>query len=180
MRKIVLTFGFAAGAVLVVMMSLTMPFHEQIGYDKALIVGYTSMVLAFLMVFFGVRSYRENVGGGRVSFGRALSVGLLITLIASACYVAGWEVISHTYMTDYMDKYAAHEIEKAKASGATEAQVAEQARQMAQFQEAYRNPVFNVAMTLIEPLPVGILFAFVAAGTLRRKRARAEEVEPTS
>ena len=111
MRKIVLTFGFAAGAVLVVMMSLTMPFHEQIGYDKALIVGYTSMVLGFLMVFFGVRSYRENVGGGLLSFGRALAVGLLITLIASACYVAGWEVISHTYMTDYMDKYASHEIE---------------------------------------------------------------------
>ena len=64
MRKIVLTFGLAAGSILAAMMLLTLPFQERIGYDKGLIVGYTSMVLAFLMVFFGVRSYRENVGGG--------------------------------------------------------------------------------------------------------------------
>ena len=39
------------------------------------------MVLAFLMVFFGVRSYRDNVAGGHVTFGRAFKVGLLITLV---------------------------------------------------------------------------------------------------
>ena len=28
-------------------------------------IGYPTMVLAFLMVYFGVRSYRDNVAGGR-------------------------------------------------------------------------------------------------------------------
>ena len=45
-------------------------------------------LMAFLMVYFGVKSYRDNVAGGRVTFGRALQVGLLITVLASACYVA--------------------------------------------------------------------------------------------
>ena len=93
MRKIVLTFGLIAGAMLSVMMLLTMPFHDQIGYDKSMVIGYTSMVLAFLMIFFGVKSYRDNVSGGRVSFGKAFQIGMLITLIATACYVATWQVV---------------------------------------------------------------------------------------
>ena len=173
MRKIVLTFGLAAGAVLAAMMLLTLPFQERIGFEKGLIVGYTSMVLALLMVFLGVRSYRENVGGGGVTFGRALVVGLLIAAIASVCYVGAWEVISHQFMPDFADKYAARAIEKAKASGATDAQVAEQIRQMSGLKEMYKNPLIRYSLTLIEPLPVGILFALVAAGTLRRKGSQA-------
>jgi hypothetical protein len=60
-------------------------------FDNSLIIGYTSMVLAFLMIFAGIKSYRDNVADGTVSFGRALVIGLLITLVASACYVATWE-----------------------------------------------------------------------------------------
>jgi hypothetical protein len=170
MRKIVLTFGLLSGAVLALMMVLALVFKEQIGFDKGLVVGYTSMVLAFLMVFAGVKSYRDNVGGGRISFGRAFVVGLLISLIGTACYVATWEVVYFNFMPDYMDKYAEYEIGKAKSAGATEAQIAEKAKQMAEFNEAYKNPLVNIAYTTIEPLPVALVFTLVAAGVMSRKR----------
>jgi Protein of unknown function (DUF4199) len=170
MRKIVLTFGLIAGAVLSAMMSVSMAFHDRIGFNSGLIIGYTSMVLAFLMVFVGVKAYRDNVAGGRVSFGRAFTVGLLITVIASCCYVATWEVIYFRFMPDFADKYAASSIERAKRSGATKAQLAERTKQMEQFKEMYRNPLVNIAYTIIEPLPVGLVFTLVAAGVLSRKR----------
>ena len=173
MRKIVLTFGLIAGAILSVMMLITLPFHDQIGFDKGLVIGYTTMVLAFLMVFFGVKSYRDNVGGGRVTFGRAFLVGLLITLVASVCYVATWQVIYYRFMPDYLDKYAAYSVAKARKSGASDAKIAAQVKEMAEFQEMYKNPLVNVAFTLLEPLPVGILFTLVTAGVMSRKR-RAE------
>ena len=81
MKKTVLTFGLIAGAILSAMMLITLPFHDAIGWERGEIVGYTSMVLAFLLVFFGVRSYRDNVGGGRVGFGRAFAVGSLIAVV---------------------------------------------------------------------------------------------------
>jgi hypothetical protein len=171
MRKIVLTFGFIAGAILSVMMLVTIPFHDRIGFDwGGLVIGYTSMVLAFLMVFVGVRSYRDNVAGGSVTFGRALKVGLMIMAIASTCYVATWEVIYYEVTPDFMDKYAAYTIDKAKKAGATEAQIVEKTKEMSDFKEAYRNPLVNIAYTLIEPLPVGLLFAFAAAWVHSRKR----------
>ena len=170
MRKIVLTFGLISGAILSAMMLITVPFQDQIGFDKGAIIGYTTMVLAFLMVFFGVKSYRDNVAGGKVTFGRAFTVGLLITAVASICYVATWEVIYYELAPDFGDKYAAHAIEKAKISGATDAQIAEQTKQMAQFKEMYKNPLVNIAYTMLEPLPVGILFTLVTAVVLSRKR----------
>ena len=53
-------------ALMAIFMFATMPFIDKIGFDKGLIVGYTSIVLAFILVFFGIRSYRENVNGGVV------------------------------------------------------------------------------------------------------------------
>jgi hypothetical protein len=170
MRRIVLTFGLIAGALLSVMMLITLPFHDEIGFDRSAIVGYTTMVLAFIMVFFGVRSYRDNVAGGTVSFGRAFMVGLLITAIASVCYVATWELVGQRLAPDYVEKYAAYSVEKVRKSGATEAQIAAKKQEMAEFNEMYKNPVMNIAFTFLEPLPVGLLFTLVAAGVLSRKR----------
>ena len=121
MKKTVWTFGLISGVILSIMMAATVPFHDGISYDRAMIIGYTTMVLSFLLIFFGVRSYRDNVGGGRVGFGRAFAVGTLIAVIASVCYVATWEVIYYKFMPDYMDKYAARSIEQIKKSGASSA-----------------------------------------------------------
>lgn len=170
MRKIILTFGFLAGGVLAVMMCITIPFQDQIGADHSLIIGYTTMVLAFIMIFFGVRSYRDNVAGGTVKFGRALVVGLSITLIATACYVATWEVLFFNFFPDFADKYAATTVERVKKSGASAETIAATTKQMDDFKTSYKNPLINIAYTTIEPLPVGILFAFVAAGVMSRKR----------
>lgn len=172
MRKIVLTFGLIAGAILSAMMLITLPFLDEIGFDKGAIIGYTTMVLAFLMVFFGVRSYRDNVAGGSVTFGRAFTVGLMITAVATVCYVATWELIYYKLAPDFVDKYAAYTVEKAKKSGATDAQIAAKTKEMTEFKEMYKNPLVNIAFTLLEPLPVGILFTLVAATVLSRKRRR--------
>jgi Protein of unknown function (DUF4199) len=168
MTRIVLTFGLIAGAVMAATLLATLPFQDQTGFDRGAIVGYTSMVLAFLMVFFGVRSYRDTVAGGAVTFGQAFKVGLLITVVATACYVVTWEIVYYTAMPDFLDKYTAYALEKARQSGATETALATQAKEMADFAQLYRNPLVNVAFTVLEPLPVGLVFTLVSAGVLRR------------
>ena len=168
MRKIVLTFGLIAGAILSVMMLIQ--FQFQIGFDNGAIIGYTTMVLAFLMVFFGVRSYRDNVAGGSVTFGRAFGVGLLITIVASVCYVATWQFVYYRLVPDFGDKYAAYAVEKAKKSGATDAQVAAKTREMTELNQMLKKPLVNIALTFLEPLPVGILFTLITAVALSRKR----------
>jgi hypothetical protein len=84
MKRTVWTFGLISGAVMAAFMVATVPFVGDHGL-KDLIVGYAGMVAAFLLVYFGVRSCRDNVLGGTISFGRAFSVGILIAAIASLC-----------------------------------------------------------------------------------------------
>ena len=170
MQKIVLTFGLIAGAILSAMMLLTLPFMDKIGFDKSEIIGYTTMVLAFLMVYFGVRSYRDNVAGGSVTFGRAFLVGLLITFVASACYVATWQVVYYKIAPDFGEKYTAYAVDKAKKSGASEEKIAATKKEMSEFMELYKNPFVNIAISFIEPLPVGLMFTLVSAWVLSRKR----------
>lgn len=176
MKKIVWTFGTISGVIISAMMLATVPFVDQIGFDRTAVIGYTSMVLAFLLIFFGVRSYRDNVAGGTVSFGRALKVGALIAAVASGWYVATWQVVYRTITPDFMEKYQAHSLEKARADGESEAQLAKRRADMEKFGEWYKNPVFNVAMTFLEPLPVALVMALVTAGVLSRRRKGEEEV----
>ena len=117
MKRTVLTFGLISGAILSAMMLITLHFQDAIGFDKGEIVGYTTMVVAFLLIFFGVRSYRDNVAGGTVRFGRAFAVGALIGAVASLCYVATWEVVYFKFTPDFTTKYQAHLLDKARASG---------------------------------------------------------------
>ena len=170
MKKIVLTFGLIAGAILSAMMLITLPFHDTIGFDRGMVVGYASMVAAFLLIYFGVRSYRDNVAGGHIGFGRAFAVGALIAAVASACYVATWQVVYFKFAPDYLAKYQAHVLAKARADGATEAELAQKKVEMAEFKELYDKPVINMAFTFLEPLPVGLVLSLVSAGVLSRRR----------
>jgi len=170
MKKIVLTFGLISGAIVSALMLATVPFMHRIGMNGGMVLGYTTMVLAFLLVFFGIRSYRENVGGGRISFGRALSVGLLIMLITCAFYVITWEFVYFNFMPDFAEKYAAFALEDARSKGASAAELAQQAEEMKKFQVLYNNIFYNVAFTLLEPLPVGLIMTFISALILRRGR----------
>jgi hypothetical protein len=179
MQKIVLTFGLIAGAILSAMLLVTASLMDGIGFDSGAVIGYTSMVLAFLLVFVGVKSYRDNVAGGRIGFGRALALGLMITAVASVCYVATWQLIVHRIAPDFVDRYAAYEIDKARKAGASEAQLADKVREMAEFQLMYQNPAVNVALTFLEPLPVGVLFSLISAGVLSRRRRVGVGVSPT-
>jgi hypothetical protein len=175
MKKTVLTFGVIAGVILSAMMLVTFPLHDKISYERAMVIGYTTMILSFLFVFFGVRSYRDNVGGGVVSFGRAFKVGILIAFIASCCYVATWEVMFYTVYPDYIEKFQAQQIEKIRASGAPPAEIEKKIADNVKFAKLYKNPVVSSAITFVEPLPVGLIVALVSAAILRRRR-RDDEV----
>ena len=175
MKKTVLTFGLISGAISSVLMAGNMALIDKTGFDKATYLGYTAIVLSFLLVFFGIKSYRDNVGGGLASFGKAFQVGILITLISCAIYVAAWEVVYNTNksaMNDFLDKYTAHIIEKEKSAGASEAVLREKMAEMAKAKEMYRNPVIRAGWTFLEPFPVGLVITLVSAGILRRKERR--------
>ncbi len=167
MNRVIWKYGLFAGAILAALMFLTIPFVDTIG-NMGIVLGYTTMLIGFSMIFFGIRAYRKGEGGGKVTFGRAFLIGLAITVIGSLCYVGAWEVMSRKYMPDFADKYAARIMAQARADSMPAAELAATQVKMDAFAKSYQNPWFRIPMTLLEPLPVGLLLSLVASGLLRR------------
>jgi len=168
-KKTVLTFGLIAGVIISVLMDGSLLIANKIGSGHSMVLGYTIMVASFLLVYFGIRSYRDNTLGGQISFGRAFSCGILITLITTVCYVASWEVIYFNFMPHFMDSYWAAQIHKVQSAGLDPATTAAQIATIQRSQQLYQNPFVNMAYTFMEPLPVGLLMTLISAAVLRRK-----------
>lgn len=158
-----------------ILMTGTTVFADRIGFDRAIVVGYTVMLVAFLLVFFGIKSYRDNIGNGEITFGQAFKVGILITLISCVFYVVSWEIIYINFLPDFGEKYGNYVIEKARASGATPEQLAQQVEEVKQMKALLDNPwLASLLIFISEPLPVGLVMTLVSAAILRKRRKQVE------
>jgi hypothetical protein len=169
MKKTVLTFGLISGLMMSVLMDGSVLLAGKIGAGHSLVLGYANMVASFLLVYFGIRSYRDNTLAGQISFGRAFACGILITLITSACYVATWEVIYFNFMPHFMDSYFAAQTHRVQSAGLDPATTAARVADIQHSQQLYQNPFVNMAYTIMEPMPVGLLITLISAAILRRK-----------
>jgi Protein of unknown function (DUF4199) len=169
LKRTVLVFGLISGVVASLLMIASIPLMNSKTFGHSYVLGYTTIVLSLMLTFFGVRSYRDNVGNGQITFGRAFLVGLAITVISCIFYVVTWEVIYYNFMPDFMDKYGALILQKMQASGATAAAIQEKSAEIAKLKVMYKNPLYNAAMTFIEPFPVGLVITLFSAAVLRKK-----------
>src|SRR5580704_4037939 len=147
MKKTVLTFGLISGLIISVLMGGSLLLADKIGPGHSMALGYTIMVASFLLIY----------------------CGILITLITTVCYVAMWEVLYFNFMPHFMDSYFAAQIHKVQSSGLDPATTAAQVAAIQRSQQLYQNPFVNMAYTVMEPLPVGLIITLISAAILRRK-----------
>lgn len=173
MKKNIIVYGLISGIVVATLMLLMTNYvshcNGNVDYGVSMLIGYASMLLAFSLVFVGIRNYRNKYNGGVISFGKAFKIGLLIVLIASTIYVIAWLIDYFFFNSDFIEKYSAHMLEELKASGASQAEIDKETKEMANFASMYKNPLFNAMMTYIEILPVGIIVTLISALILKRK-----------
>ena len=169
MRKTVLTYGVIAGVLSAVMMLATLPFLDTLGGIKGYVVGYTAILAAALLIFFGIRSYRENVGNGKLTFGRGFAVGILICLISCAFYVATWQTLYFGVMPELGDKLEASMVEQAKAGASTPAEAAAAVQHAHDMKRQLDNPAISTAFVFLEPFPVGLLVTLISSAILRKR-----------
>jgi hypothetical protein len=160
------------------MMIVLVTFGDRIGSDRGAIIGNTSIVLSFLMVFFGIRTYRDNIGNGQITFLRAFAVGLSITLISCIIYVVTWEVIYYNFLPGFWDAYGAHLVQKLTPRARATAAVQAKLQQVRKYKELYKNPFFNAVLTFIDPFPIGLVITLISALVLRRKPQPQREQSP--
>ncbi len=170
MKKNILIYGLISGLIISALMAVNVSMCIKSGnFDSSIFIGYASMLIAFSMIFVGIKNYRDKYNGGVISFGKAFKVGFFITLIASTIYVIVWLIEERLFYPDFIDKYTAHEITKLQTSGISAAELASQTKDLEQNKEMYKNPILKILFTYLEILPVGLVVTLISSLILKRK-----------
>lgn len=84
MLRTVLAYGVIAGLIVIVPMGVMLSLGDFGDTSHSQLTGYTIMLLAFSLIFFGVKRHRDRALGGVIRFLPALLAGLGISAVAGA------------------------------------------------------------------------------------------------
>jgi hypothetical protein len=153
------------GGIIVSIVMTSMVFYMKTYPDREpnAILGFASMLLAFIFVILGIKQERE-INNGAITFGRAFLTGLTISLVISTIYVLVWLVIYYNFFPDFMDKYSEMVLKNTKPED-----FAAKTTEMNQMKEWYKNPLMIILLTYMEILPIGIVVSLIGALILKKK-----------
>ncbi|MCX2718851.1 DUF4199 domain-containing protein [Lentiprolixibacter aurantiacus] len=95
MKTTVIKFGIYGLIFAIVIFLGALYFGQELSYSTQEVLGYTSMIVSLIFVFFGIKHFRDRENEGRVNFGKALIIGLLISLITAV----GFGIADYIYTT---------------------------------------------------------------------------------
>ncbi|MBN8884325.1 MAG: DUF4199 domain-containing protein [Rudaea sp.] len=171
MFRIILRYGVLAGLIVgVPMLVLTVTLDHHMPVAWGMVIGYTTMLIAFSLVFIAIKRHRDGDLGGVIRFWPAFALGLGITVVASVFYVCAWEALLATTHMDFIGGYAQTLIEQKKASGVSGEALAKFVAEMETLKAQYANPLYRLPMTFTEIFPIGALVSLIAAALLRNRR----------
>ncbi len=87
MKRSIIIYGLIAGLIVTAWMIAGM--FKLFGSDfiGGMLLTYSTMLVAFSLIFVSVKTFRDKQNNGVITFGKAFRIGLMITLIASTVYV---------------------------------------------------------------------------------------------
>ncbi|MBT8321342.1 MAG: DUF4199 domain-containing protein [Eudoraea sp.] len=107
MKSTVIKFGLYGLIVAMVIFLGALYFGQELSYSIQEVVGYTTMIASLIFVFFGIKHFRDRENNGKVNFGKALIIGLLISMITAV----GFAIVDYIYTTainpDFFEEYGA-------------------------------------------------------------------------
>lgn len=165
--------GLIAGGSMVGIFLLThMLFMKNFSPEMwtfAELLGYSSIIVALSAIFFGIKTYRDKILGGKISFGRAFTLGVGISAVASVIFGIYIYILYTVISPDLSGKLIEVYREKIKTSGQTQEIIAQQLVQFEAEARMWNNPVLQSFIMLVTVLMIGILISLVCAAILRRK-----------
>ena len=164
MIKNIIKYGLISGVIVAALMFLnfqTTDFDFNNPYGE--LIGYSTMVAAFSMIFVGVKKFRDSREDGKAKFWQSLLIGLGISLIATIFYAVAWGFIDGFTGGTFIEQYATATLTDLKESGASAQEIAATEKEMEYYKEMYQNPITKLAITASEIFPVGILVSLISA-----------------
>ena len=168
MKNTVIKYGLYA--IISGFLFFGLPFLLGMGvnYDYGELIGYTSMILSLLFVYFGIKHYRDKVNNGKVSLSKAIAIGMLIALF-SAIGVALFDYIYTTQINpDFATEYIDYSIKKMETTLSPE-ELKVKSTELIQQMKDYGSPGFMAFMMFSSVVILGFIISLISGLILQRK-----------
>lgn len=170
MKKNILLFGLISGLIITAnMVTMSTVCNNNPQFEANEVLGYAAMIVAFSFIFFGIKNFRDKQNDGVITFAQAFKMGFLMALVASTMYVVVWLFYYYVFIPGFFDQYIKHVLYEAKLKGLTEGEISEKAKELAEYKELYKNPLFVILITYLEVLPIATVITLISALILKRK-----------
>jgi hypothetical protein len=169
MKKTVLKFGLFSAITSAIIFGLALILGKNLDFKVQEILGYLSIVISLTFVFFAIKHYRDQVNNGIITLGKALVIGLLISLFAAIAF----GIVDAIYMKyinpDFTDQYLAYTLENLEKTLPEEdfkIKKTEIESQMA----AFSNPAMASFVMFTTVFMIGIIISLLSALILKKAK----------
>jgi uncharacterized membrane protein YbjE (DUF340 family) len=105
MKNTVIRFGIYGAITICGLFLLGWYLGSSLDYSDQEVIGYASMIISLSFVYFGIKHYRDKENDGLISFKKALTIGLLISLITALAFgfidIIYIKVLNPNFTADY-------------------------------------------------------------------------------
>ena len=168
MKKIALIYGAIAGIIIISTMTIGYAVSEPGEIGASQLVGFSIMFIAFSLIFFGIKRYRDRDLGGVIRFWPAFGLGCAIAAVAGLFYITGWEIYLAATDHSFINIYTQSLIDAKAKAGMAGDDLNTFIAEMELMKTRYASPFYRVPMTFTEIFPVGMIVSLVSAAILRK------------
>ncbi len=154
-----------------IIFSTVLYFLDQIGNQK---LGYISMIIMVVVLFLGIKAYRDTFLGGYITYGQVLGAGVIIGLY-SAVISGLFTILLYKFIDpDLVNKLYAISENKMLEQGVSEGQI-EVAMKLT---KKFLNPYIMAAMGLFSSPFMAFIFSLIL-GIFMKNEGEKNPVETT-
>ena len=168
MRKTIVRFGLYGVVIMSIVLAISfIAFKDRHNWEVQEVIGYTTIILSLLFVYFGIRHWRDNYNSGLLTFGQGLKLGLLITLFPSIAFgLFTW--LEMVLDPGFMDQYYSYYVQKLKASTPPD-KWQETLQKLEAEKEMFSSPLIQFAVMFLTVFLIGVVITVISSLILQRK-----------
>lgn len=168
MNNTIIRYGFFASTTICILFLLSWFLGKDLDFDTQEIIGYASMIVSLSFIFFGIKHFRDRQNNGTITFGKAVLIGVLISLCTAITFglldVVYIKVINPDFLNEYYDA-SITQMEESLSPEAFDRKLAELESQKQLFSNIWVN-FLVMSMTVFF---IGLIISLLSAMILKHK-----------
>lgn len=168
MKKTVIRYGLYGALTICLLFLASWYLLNDLSFSTQEVIGYASMVLSLGFVHFGIKHFRDKENDGKVTFKKALVIGILISLITALAFGLLDVLFTEVLNPEFMEEYYTATVKDMRDSLPPEEFEVKLAEIESQ-KEMFSNPLFSFGLMSMTVFVIGFIISLISALTLQRK-----------